>query len=193
MSRHRIVLLSALLSLYFFNCKTEGNQTAETTVDNKRDSASNSKYYEEPGYVSVTEENEENKFRPTLPLDQAAFKGSGPEEQKRLENEFEFIFDKTWKVNGRVIAGDDRVHKKKQETYRFNRDGSYSYNVEGTDGKGTWKGWMNENVPVITVFPENLNEKVSEWNIKNTGKTMIWSGTTSYKDNAVMIQFVFNK
>ena len=51
-------------------------------------------------------QEEEPAFRPTLPLEQAAFKGSTAEEQKRLENEFAFMFEKTWVVNGRVRAGD---------------------------------------------------------------------------------------
>lgn len=129
-------------------------------------------------------------FRPTLPLEQAAFKGSTAEEQKRLENEFAFMFEKTWVVNGRVHAGDDKPQENKHEIYKFQKDGSYTFSMEGQEGKGTWKGWMNDQVPVMTIFPLDLKEKVSEWNVKNTGKTMIWSGTSSYKDNPFMIQFV---
>lgn len=166
------------------NCKNENKETAVKAE--VRDS--NKRYVLEPGDVPMAPE-EENSFRPTLPLDQAGFKGAGKEEE-RLKNEFEFMFDKKWTINGRVKAGDDKPQENKHETYTFNRDGSYDRTIMGTGSKGTWKGWMDGQFPVITIFPIDLEEKVTEWNVKNTGKTMIWSGTSSYKDNAFMMQFV---
>ena len=182
----KIKYLLIVLSFGFIlsNCKNDNVVATDQTSD--RDS--NKRSVVEPGDVPVTPE-EENNVRPTLPLDQAAFKGSGKDES-RLKNEFEFIFDKNWTINGRVKAGDDKLQENKHETFKFNRDGSYDHTIMGEADKGTWKGWMDGEFPVITIFPFDLNEKVSEWNLKNTGKTMIWSGTSSYKDNAMMIQFV---
>ena len=88
------------------------------------------------------------------------------------------------------MAHEEEPQENKHEIYKFQKDGSYTFSMEGQEGKGTWKGWMNDQVPVMTIFPLDLKEKVSEWNVKNTGKTMIWSGTSSYKDNPFMIQFV---
>ena len=190
MQKSTIYLISILISSFLLSCQNDGLKKENTTTSSvQKDSSKN---YMEPGYVAVEEDKEDQKFRPTLPLEQAGFNGSGADES-RLKNEFEFMFDKTWKINGRVMAGDDNVYNKKNEIYNFNRNGSYNYIVDGSEGTGTWKGWMKDGAPIITVFPGNVDEKVSEWNLKNTGKTMIWSGTTSYKDNAIMIQFVLNK
>lgn len=180
--KYLIIIISLGFSLS--TCKKESK---EVTVQ-AEDRDSNKRYVLEPGDVPMAPE-EENNFRPTLPLDQAGFKGAGKDEA-RLLNEFEFMFDKRWTINGRVKAGDDKLQENKHETYTFSRDGSYDHSKEGNADKGTWKGWMDGQFPVITIFPLNLDEKVTEWNVKNTGKTMIWSGTSSYKDNAMMIQFV---
>lgn len=187
MTKLKLFITLTIFTILLINCKNSENNAGDTT--SREDSINTNKYMMEPGEVLVPDDTTEKKFRPTLPLEQAAFAGSGKDES-RLKNEYEFMFDKTWQIKGRVIAGDDSIHRKKEEIYNFNRDGSYKYSVDGVQGTGTWKGWMNDQVPVITVFPADLNQKVSEWNVKNTGKTMIWSGTSSYKDNAVMIQYV---
>ncbi len=188
MSRIKLFILSLVLASIFNNCKK--SETSTDTITSQSDTSRiQQRKYKEVGDVPMATADEPS-FRPTLPLEQAAFNGSPAEEQKRLENEFAFMFEKTWMVKGRVRAGDDKPQENKHEIYKFSHDGNFTFFVEGKEGKGTWKGWMNDNVPVITIFPLDLQQKVSEWNVKNTGKTMIWSGTSSYKDNPFMIQFV---
>ena len=188
MSKLKLLILTLFLASVFYDCKK--SETTNDTIASQSDTSRiQQRQYKEVGDVPMAQE-EEPAFRPTLPLEQAAFKGSTAEEQKRLENEFAFMFEKTWVVNGRVRAGDDKPQENKHEIYKFQKDGSYTFSMVGQEGKGTWKGWMNDQVPVMTIFPLDLKEKVSEWNVKNTGKTMIWSGTSSYKDNPFMIQFV---
>ncbi|HQN56263.1 MAG TPA: hypothetical protein PLR24_03450 [Saprospiraceae bacterium] len=186
-------LLTFCLFLTFIQCKPGDNGTSSVEATPRTDSVRFKKYVPEPGDVPVDPEADDNAFRPQLPLDQAGFKSAKPDEARRLENEFEFMFDKEWRINGRIYVNDDKVHRKGQEDFRFNRDGSYSGVVEGKEISGTWMGRLENNAPVITVFPTDLKEKVNEWFVKNTGKTMVWSGTPSYKDNGVMIQFVLKK
>ncbi len=193
MSINKLFFLLILSTFIVTSCQQSGDQTSQNTSSPVRDSASNSKYYEEPGYVKVVDTPQTQGFRPTLPLDQAAFKTEKKEDQARLENEFQFMFDRNWKVDGRVLAGEEKVYRRDQEDYIFNRDGSFTSIIDGKQDGGTWKGRMQNTSPVITIFPNNLHEKVSEWYIKNTGKNMVWSGTSSYKDNATMVHFVLKK
>lgn len=182
-------LLALCLFTSFFQCKPSGNEAENTDATAHNDSFQFKKYVPEDGEKLIEPENNVDAFRPQLPLDQAAFKLAKGEDAKRLENEFEFMFDKNWKVKGRVFVKDDKVHRKDQEEYTFDRDGKYNGIIDGKEVSGTWMGRMEENAPIITVFPSDLKEKVTEWFVKNTGKTMVWSGTTSYKDNGIMIQF----
>ncbi|MCO6460738.1 MAG: hypothetical protein J5I59_05000 [Saprospiraceae bacterium] len=186
-------ILSFILIGSFAACKSNSDNNGTTaTSQNKNEDALN-KMYNEPGYERVVDTPATAGFRPTLPLDQAAFKTEKKEDQTRLTNEFDFMFDRNWKVDGRIRADQDKVIKKEQEEYTFNRDGSYTSLIDGKQGGGTWKGRMQNNAPIITIFPNDLKEKVSEWTIKNTGKNMIWVGTTSYNDNAFMVHFVLKK
>lgn len=174
-----------LLLILFVSCKQNSpspgqeNQETSTKIDISQ--------YMEEGDVLLPEEPADN-FRPTLPLDQAAFK-TETGDMERLTNEFEFIFDKTWIVNGRIKAGDKAISRPDNESYTFDRNGTYSYTKDGKNNSGTWKGRMMGNLPTITLFSFDLNEKVSEWNIRNVGSTMLWVGTPSYKDNPYQIQF----
>lgn len=193
MSIHKLIVFLILSTFFYASCQQSNDQASTNTSSHVRDSASNSKYYEEPGYVKVVDSPQTQVFRPTLPLDQAAFKTEKKEIQSRLENEFQFMFDRNWKVDGRVLAGEDKVYRRDQEEYTFNRDGSFTSIIDGKQDGGTWKGRMQNTTPVITIFPNDLHEKVSEWFVKNTGKNMVWSGTSSYKDNAIMVHFVLKK
>ena len=120
MSIHKLIVFLILSTFFYASCQQTNDHASTNTSLPVRDSASNSKYYEEPGYVKVVDSPQTQVFRPTLPLDQAAFKTEKKEIQSRLENEFQFMFDRNWKVDGRVLAGEDKVYRRDQEEYTFN-------------------------------------------------------------------------
>lgn len=107
---------------------------------------------------------------------------------KAMKNSF--LVDEDWRVEAIVEVGAPHIQKNfKNELWYFGVDGKYKHVLEDKRvEKGVYK--FDEDKMNIELITSTADFSHSEYHLRLGGSMMIWTGTSTYGNNSVMIKMV---
>ena len=103
-----------------------------------------------------------------------------------------FLTNKIFEYRNGIIAGTDPTGSTKPfqgQWIDFEPDGTFEHGkYDKTDYTGVWE--YEHDAQILTLFPDEKEQKNSQWRIKFADDVLIMIGTAKYGDNAIQAQLV---